>query len=321
MTTVDRRRYAALYGPTAGDRIRLADTDLLIEVERDLCAGGDEVVFGGGKVIRESMGQSRAHPGRGHARHGHHRRGRARPLGRRQGRRRHPRRPDRRARQGRQPRHHGRRPPRPGDRARHRDHRRQRQDPHRRRDRLPRAPHLPADRRRGAGRRDHHAHRRRHRPGRGHQGHHGHPGRLAPGPDARGDRPLPGQRRCCSARATRSREDAMWEQLRGRRRRLQAARGLGHHAGGDRRLPAGGRRVRGAGRASTPTRSTRPASSRTTLRAIGGRSIHAYHTEGAGGGHAPDIITVAGAPQRAAVLDQPDPAVHASTRSPSTSTC
>jgi urease subunit alpha len=58
--SIERRRYAALYGPTAGDRIRLADTNLLIEVERDLCAGGDEVVFGGGKVIRESMGQSRA---------------------------------------------------------------------------------------------------------------------------------------------------------------------------------------------------------------------------------------------------------------------
>jgi urease subunit alpha len=59
---VERGRYAALYGPTTGDRIRLADTDLLIEVERDLSAGppgsGDEVVFGGGKVIRESMGQS-----------------------------------------------------------------------------------------------------------------------------------------------------------------------------------------------------------------------------------------------------------------------
>jgi urease subunit alpha len=60
MSTLDRRRYAALYGPTAGDRIRLADTDLLIEIERDLCAGGDEAVFGGGKVIRESMGQSAA---------------------------------------------------------------------------------------------------------------------------------------------------------------------------------------------------------------------------------------------------------------------
>jgi urease subunit alpha len=57
---LDRRRYASLYGPTAGDRIRLADTNLLIEIERDECAGGDEAVFGGGKVIRESMGQSTA---------------------------------------------------------------------------------------------------------------------------------------------------------------------------------------------------------------------------------------------------------------------
>nr|WP_221378004.1 urease subunit alpha [Actinoplanes polyasparticus] len=63
MTTLDRGRYAALYGPTKGDRIRLADTNLLIEIEEDRSAGprpGDEVVFGGGKVIRESMGQSRA---------------------------------------------------------------------------------------------------------------------------------------------------------------------------------------------------------------------------------------------------------------------
>nr|WP_202451197.1 urease subunit alpha [Streptomyces sp. SID4948] len=61
---MSRAVYADLFGPTAGDRIRLADTDLLIEVERDLAGGpgsaGDEAVFGGGKVIRESMGQSRA---------------------------------------------------------------------------------------------------------------------------------------------------------------------------------------------------------------------------------------------------------------------
>jgi urease subunit alpha len=60
-----RDRYLALYGPTTGDRIRLADTDLWIEVEEDRCGGpasplaGDEAVFGGGKVIRESMGQAR----------------------------------------------------------------------------------------------------------------------------------------------------------------------------------------------------------------------------------------------------------------------
>jgi urease subunit alpha len=63
VSRLSRDRYAALYGPTTGDRIRLADTELLIEVTEDRCGGpgalaGDEVVFGGGKVIRESMGQS-----------------------------------------------------------------------------------------------------------------------------------------------------------------------------------------------------------------------------------------------------------------------
>jgi urease subunit alpha len=56
---IERSRYSLLYGPTAGDRIRLADTDLFVEVEEDRCGGGDEAVFGGGKVIRESMGQGR----------------------------------------------------------------------------------------------------------------------------------------------------------------------------------------------------------------------------------------------------------------------
>jgi urease subunit alpha len=64
MTELSRSRYAALFGPTTGDRIRLADTDLLIEITEDLSGGpgraGDEAVFGGGKVLRESMGQSRA---------------------------------------------------------------------------------------------------------------------------------------------------------------------------------------------------------------------------------------------------------------------
>lgn len=57
---IDRERYAELLGPTTGDRIRLADTDLFIEVTEDRSRGagsGDEVIFGGGKVIRESMGQ------------------------------------------------------------------------------------------------------------------------------------------------------------------------------------------------------------------------------------------------------------------------
>ena len=53
-----RRAYAETYGPTTGDRVRLADTDLLIEVERDYTSYGEEVKFGGGKVIRDGMGQS-----------------------------------------------------------------------------------------------------------------------------------------------------------------------------------------------------------------------------------------------------------------------
>lgn len=55
---MNRRAYAETYGPTVGDRVRLADTELLIEVERDYTTYGDEVKFGGGKVIRDGMGQS-----------------------------------------------------------------------------------------------------------------------------------------------------------------------------------------------------------------------------------------------------------------------
>jgi urease subunit alpha len=55
---IARADYAAMFGPTTGDRMRLADTDLIIEVERDLTTYGEEVKFGGGKVIRDGMGQS-----------------------------------------------------------------------------------------------------------------------------------------------------------------------------------------------------------------------------------------------------------------------
>src|SRR6202047_1382101 len=52
------RTYPHPYGPTKGDRIRLADTDLIIEIEKDFTHYGDEITFGGGKVIRDGMGQS-----------------------------------------------------------------------------------------------------------------------------------------------------------------------------------------------------------------------------------------------------------------------
>lgn len=57
-TRIPRADYAAMFGPTTGDRVRLADTDLIIEVERDLTTYGEEVKFGGGKVIRDGMGQA-----------------------------------------------------------------------------------------------------------------------------------------------------------------------------------------------------------------------------------------------------------------------
>jgi urease subunit alpha len=57
-TRISRRDYAAMFGPTVGDKVRLADTDLIIEVERDFTTYGEEVKFGGGKVIRDGMGQS-----------------------------------------------------------------------------------------------------------------------------------------------------------------------------------------------------------------------------------------------------------------------
>jgi urease subunit alpha len=58
MARITRRAYADMFGPTTGDRVRLADTDLIVEVEKDFTVYGDEVKFGGGKVIRDGMGQS-----------------------------------------------------------------------------------------------------------------------------------------------------------------------------------------------------------------------------------------------------------------------
>ena len=55
---IPRKQYVELYGPTKGDRIRLGDTDLIVEIEKDLLVYGDELVFGGGKSIRDGMGQA-----------------------------------------------------------------------------------------------------------------------------------------------------------------------------------------------------------------------------------------------------------------------
>lgn len=58
MKTISRQAYADMFGPTTGDRLRLADTELFLEIEKDLTTYGEEVKFGGGKVIRDGMGQS-----------------------------------------------------------------------------------------------------------------------------------------------------------------------------------------------------------------------------------------------------------------------
>src|SRR6266446_7566493 len=55
---IGRRAYVEMFGPTVGDRVRLADTELIVEVEKDFTVYGEEVKFGGGKVIRDGMGQS-----------------------------------------------------------------------------------------------------------------------------------------------------------------------------------------------------------------------------------------------------------------------
>ena len=58
MPRIPRRAYADMFGPTTGDRVRLGDTEIVIQVEHDFAVYGEEIKFGGGKVIRDGMGQS-----------------------------------------------------------------------------------------------------------------------------------------------------------------------------------------------------------------------------------------------------------------------
>ena len=66
-TRITRQAYGEMFGPTVGDRLRLADTELIVEVEKDYTLYGEEVKFGGGKVIRDGMGQSQASRAQGAA--------------------------------------------------------------------------------------------------------------------------------------------------------------------------------------------------------------------------------------------------------------
>jgi urease subunit alpha len=84
MRRIGRQAYAEIYGPTTGDRVRLADTELFLEVEQDHTVYGEEVKFGGGKTIRDGMGQSQRGTC-GCGRPGHHQCPDSRSLGRHQG--------------------------------------------------------------------------------------------------------------------------------------------------------------------------------------------------------------------------------------------
>ena len=185
---IERRHYADIYGPTTGDRVRLGDTRLVAEVERDATVYGDECKFGGGKVLRDGMGQAAGVSDARRARLRHHQRADHRLDRHPQGRRRHQGRPHRRHRQGRQPRRDGRRHAGHGRRRHDRGDRRRRADPHRRRHRRAHPLHLPAAGLRSARQRRHHVHRRRHRAGDRHQRHDLHARRAAHRADAAGHR-------------------------------------------------------------------------------------------------------------------------------------
>ena len=244
-TSLPRAAYADMFGPTTGDRVRLADTELFIEVEKDFTTYGEEVKFGGGKVIRDGMGQSQVTRARGavdtvitNAVILDHwgivkadvgiKDGLIHAIGKAGN-------PDI------QPGvddHH-----RPG----HRGHRRRGQDPHRRRLRHPHPFHLPAADRGGA---DVAASPRcwAAAPAR-------RPARFAttctPGPwhiarmiEAADDFPM---NLGFAGKGNASQARRAGRAGRGGRLRAEAARGLGHDAGGDRLLPVGRRRLRRAG--------------------------------------------------------------------------
>ena len=240
---ISRQAYAEMFGPTTGDRVRLADTELWIEVEKDFTIYGEEVKFGGGKVIRDGMGQSQRVIRR-NRRHGDHECVDHRSLGHRQGRHRHQERIDRAHRKGRQSRCAARR--RHRHRSGHRDHRRRRLDRHRRRHRYAHSLYLSAADRRSIDERCDDDAWRRHRPCDRHVRDHMHAGTLAHSLDVESggelsDEPrLSGQRQREPARCARRAD-------RSGRVRTETARRLGHDTGGDRLLPDGCRQARRAG--------------------------------------------------------------------------
>ena len=309
MVRISRADYAAIYGPTAGDQIRLGDTDLWIEIEQDLTFGGEESVFGGGKSIRESMNQSEVtraegaldtvitnavildHWGIVRADVGI-RDGRIVGIGRSGN-------------------------PAIADGV----------DP-------ALVIGVSTDVISGegkiltAGGFDSHVHFLSPSqitealaaglttlggggtgPVGGVQGDHRHARRLAPEADPPLAGRVPGQ-----PAAAGQGQHGVGRRVRGAGARRARAATSCTRTGGPRRPPStrpcAGRRSGVCRSPCTPTRSTRPGFVASTIDAIAGRSISAFHVEGAGGGHAPDILTIAGSAERAARLDQPDAPAH-----------
>ena len=267
----------ARYGPSAGDRIRLGDTDLWVRVAEDRQAPGDEPIWGYAKTLRPRMAQA----------------GRASPSEldavvagalvidpddrRRQGRHRDQGRPDRRRRAGREP----------GDQRRDRAARSARTPRRSWRYGLIATPGavdshvhlispelLPAALSGGVTTLDH----------RGLRG-----AAVGDGADARGARGLAAERRAPGVRPVDGRGRSRGAARR-RRRRLQDPRGLRRVPGADRRHARVRRRGTASPSRSTPTASTSRAELEDTVAAIAGRTVHAYHVEGTGGGHVPDLL-------------------------------
>ena len=188
-------------------------------------------------------------------------------------------------------------------------HRRRGAHPHRGRHRHAHPLHLPAAGVRGDRERRDDVRRRRHRPGDRHERDDVHAGRAARRAHAAGDRRAPGQHRA-HRQGQLVAPEGLVEQIRAGRGRPQAPRGLGHDAGGDRLLPADRRASTTCRSRSTPTRSTSPATSTTRSRRSRGARSTPIHTEGAGGGHAPDIIRVCGEPNVLPSSTNPTRPVH-----------
>ena len=294
MATIGRRAYADMFGPTTGDRVRLADTDLVIEVEDDytLRAGGygEEVKFGGGKTIRDGMAQASARAAEGamdcvltNALIVDHwgivkadigiKDGRIAAIGKA-----------------------GNPDTQPGvdidHRPGHRNHLLRRQHRHGGRHRQPHPLHLPAADRGGAGLGRHHHDGRRHRPGHRHLRHHLHAGAVEHRAHAAGGR-------CVSmnlgflGKGNASLPAALHEQVNA------GAIGLKLHEDWGTTPAAISNCLDVAEETDTQVAIHSDTLNESgfvenTIAATKGRSLCAFHTEGAGGGHAPDILRVVG---------------------------